>query len=241
MHQLLHLLLEVLAYALGYRYYVWLRSKRGDAISDDRRVWIIIGAAAGALVGSRLLGALEDPAKLAWNAKALFIALNNRTVVGGLLGGLAGVEITKKLVGEKRRTGDLFVFPLLLGMVVGRVGCMLGGLEDNTYGIATTLPWGIDLGDGVHRHPTNAYEIFFLVLLGSMLALTRRRFDLAPGALFKLFMVGYLLFRLWVESIKPDPVVMFGFSSIQIASLLGLLYYYRVWIRPSLLLEKQNA
>lgn len=223
---------------LGYRYYVRLRGRQGDAIADDRRVWIIIGAAAGALLGSRVLGALEDPAKLAWSARSLFIAFNNRTVVGGLLGGLAGVEITKSLVGEKRRSGDLFVFPLVLGMIIGRVGCMLGGMEDNTYGVGTDLPWGIDLGDGVHRHPTNAYEILFLALHWLVLVQVRRRFNLAPGALFKLFMVGYLLFRLAVEFIKPDPVVLGGLSAIQLACVAGLVYYYRVWLRPVTLLEK---
>lgn len=73
------------------------------------------------------------------------------TVVGGLLGGLVGVELSKKIIGVRTSSGDLFSYPLILGMMIGRVGC-LGGLEDNTYGEATTLPWGMDLGDGVMRH-----------------------------------------------------------------------------------------
>ena len=61
------------------------------------------------------------------------------------------------------------VFPLLLGMALGRVGCHLAGLTDGTYGTATTLPWALDLGDGVARHPTNLYEIGFLLLLAGLL------------------------------------------------------------------------
>lgn len=232
MHQILHLIFEVAAFALGFAYYQWLRVGHGDAIPEDKRLWIIIGAAAGALIGSRVLGALEDPARLAWNGPALFVAFNNRTVVGGLLGGLIGVELTKKIIGVRTSSGDLFTYPLILGMMVGRVGCLLGGLDDNTYGVGTELPWGIDLGDGVPRHPTNAYEILWLGLLWLGLRGVERRWRLANGARFKLFMVAYLLFRLLVEAIKPQPVTLLGLSSIQLACVAGLVYYFRVWLMP---------
>ncbi|MBK9765019.1 MAG: hypothetical protein IPO87_17155 [Flavobacteriales bacterium] len=56
MHHILHLVFEIAAFALGFAYYQWLRAKDGDAITEPKRVWIIIGAAAGALLGSRVLG-----------------------------------------------------------------------------------------------------------------------------------------------------------------------------------------
>lgn len=34
----------------------------------------------------------------------------------------------------------------------------------------TTLPWGIDFGDSLLRHPTQLYEIVFLVILGCAIA-----------------------------------------------------------------------
>ena len=229
MSALLHLVFEMLAFITGYRVYVYLRGAQGDAIGDDNRMWIIIGAAAGAFAGSRLLGAMEDPGRWAWNARAMFVALNNRTIVGGLLGGLVGVEFTKKLIGVRQSSGDLFVFPLIIGMIIGRIGCLFAGLEDNTYGIATTLPWGMDLGDGIRRHPTNLYEIGWLLTLGLILVLVDRKWKPRPGMRFALFMAGYLLFRLFVESIKPDPVVLWGLSAIQWAALIGLCYYYGMW------------
>lgn len=240
MHHLLHLVFELAAFAVGYTYFQRLRMGQGDPIPEPKRVWIIIGAAAGALLGSRVLGALEDPAKLAADGWALFIAFNNRTVVGGLLGGLVGVELTKKLIGVSTSSGDLFTYPLILGMMIGRVGCLLGGLEDNTYGTPTDLPWGIDMGDGVRRHPTNVYEILWLGGLWLVLRAIERRWTLADGARFKLFMVGYLLFRLAVEAIKPQPIIAFGLSTIQWACAAGLLYYFRVWMKPrSLVIQPQ--
>ncbi|MBK8226888.1 MAG: prolipoprotein diacylglyceryl transferase [Flavobacteriales bacterium] len=236
MRHFLHLLFEVGAFAFGYAYFARLRALRGDAVAEEKRVWVIIGAAAGALIGSRLLGALEDPALLRWDWRALFAAFNNRTVVGGLLGGLIGVEVTKKIIGERTSTGDLFTFPLILGMLVGRIGCLLGGLEDNTYGIATELPWGIDLGDGVRRHPTNLYEMLWLGALWLGLLAIERRWTLVNGVRFKLFMMGYLAFRLLVDGIKPQPAIALGLSSIQWACLLGLLYYFPAWSRPKRLI-----
>lgn len=240
MHQLLHLIFEIAAFAVGFAYFQRMRSGQGDPIPEPMRVRIIIGAAAGALLGSRVLGALEDPAKLAADGWALFIAFNNRTIVGGLLGGLVGVELTKRIVGVRTSSGDLFTYPLMLGMMVGRVGCLLGGLEDNTYGEPTDLPWGIDLGDGVRRHPTNLYEILWLGVLWVGLRSIERRWTLANGARFKLFMVGYLLFRLAVEVIKPQPIIALGLSTIQWTCVAGLLYYFRVWLAPrSLVVEPQ--
>ena len=74
-------------------------------------------------------------------------------IVGGLLGGWAGVEIAKRVLRIRYSTGDLFVFPLVVGMSIGRVGCFLTGLDDHTCGTWTGLPWAVDFGDGP-RHPT---------------------------------------------------------------------------------------
>ena len=97
-----------------------------------------------------------------------------KTIVGGLLGGWAGVELAKRLMRIRHSTGDAFVFPLILGMAIGRVGCFLTGLSDNTCGLPTRLPWGIDFGDGLPRHPAQLYDIVFLGLLAIALAIYER-------------------------------------------------------------------
>jgi prolipoprotein diacylglyceryltransferase len=146
--------------------------------------------------------------------------LGGKTIVGGLLGGWAGVEIAKKRLGIAHSTGDGYVFPLVLGMSVGRIGCFLTGLADHTYGTHTSLPWAVDFGDGP-RHPTQLYEIGFLLLVGAVF-LARLRRPRANGELFRLFMLGYFAFRLVVEFIKPRYTIPYvGLSSIQIASLIG--------------------
>ena len=130
--------------------------------------WIIVGCILGALAGSKGLSLLESlpEYRQQWNVTHDPVSwFGGKTMVGGLLGGWAGVEIAKKILRVAHSTGDLFVFPLIVGMCLGRVGCFLTGLPDHTYGNATSLPWGVDFGDGP-RHPTQLYEIAFLLLLG---------------------------------------------------------------------------
>jgi prolipoprotein diacylglyceryltransferase len=141
-----------------------------------------------------------------------------KTIVGGLLGGWLGVEIVKRVSGIRRRTGDLFALPLCVGIAVGRVGCLLAGLADDTYGKSTRLPWAVDLGDGIGRHPVQVYEILFLVLLG---VVVRAKIQLPEGARFRIFMAGYLAWRVAIDFLKPQPLV-HGMNLIQWASLAGL-------------------
>jgi prolipoprotein diacylglyceryltransferase len=184
-------------------------------------------------VGARLLYMLQY-----WHALlggGLAAWLGGKSLVGGLLGGLAGVELAKRLVSWRRSTGDGFAWPLLAAIVIGRIGCQLAGLADQTYGNATSLPWGWDYGDGIPRHPTAAYEI---VVLGALaLVLRSRRWSSTPGDRFRVLMVGYLGMRLLMEFLKPPygPAAAntlladrwFFLTAIQWACLAGLAYYSR--------------
>src|SRR5262245_60913376 len=151
--------------------------------------------------------------------------MSGKTVAGGLIGGLFAVELTKRVAGVKRRTGDLFAIPLCAGLAIGRVGCFLGGLQDDAYGVATGAPWGVDFGDGVARHPAQVYEIIWLGLLALWLWRLSGRWR-REGDLFKTFMVAYFSFRLVVEFIKPGWPI-FGLTAIQWASVAMLVYYSR--------------
>ena len=202
------------------------------AISASDRLSVSVGALAGALIGAKLLVLLQHVNLLQQDWQSfLLLALQGKTIVGALLGGLIGVELTKKMIGLRRSTGDSFVFSVIVGMMIGRVGCFLTGLSDRTYGVATALPWGIDFGDGISRHPTQLYEIGFLFGLLILLRYLQKKgcltqkLPLREGDLFKLFMVAYLSFRLAIDFIKPAFKPVLGLSAIQIAALCGLFYY----------------
>ncbi|NEQ79106.1 MAG: prolipoprotein diacylglyceryl transferase [Moorea sp. SIO2I5] len=220
-----HFLFESLGYAIAFR--LLLLKSRQDTIAPSQRSSVIVGGMVGALLGAKGLVLLQH-CYLAWEnwQQLLLLLVQGKTVVGGLLGGLIGVEVTKKLIGIKRSTGDVFVYPLIVGTAIGRIGCFLTGLSDRTYGIATTLPWGVDFGDGIYRHPTQLYEIIFLLALMVFLKISTP-YQRQEGDLFKSYMVAYLGFRFLMDFLKPDFHLIFGLSAIQIACLLGLFYYSR--------------
>lgn len=235
----LHLLFEALAYFVAWRVYRSQRRKLGDPIADETRTTIIVAAILGAAVGSKLLHHLASPAEFleAWHGDDTFALLmhmaGGKTIVGALLGGWFLVEAAKKIFRISSRTGDLFTFPLLIGMVVGRFGCLAAGLEDDTLGAPTDFILGIDFGDGIPRHPAPLYEIAFLILLG--LGLKRylkspfRRFQ-REGDSFRIFLLAYLMFRFFVDFLKPYEVYG-GLRIIQMACLVGATVLLRDLIR----------
>lgn len=222
-HPIWHPILETLAYAAGYATFRRFRDKLGDIIPEPQRWTVIAGAAVGALLGSRILGIAEQwPTALAAARSGHFLAMlfmpGGKTIVGGLMGGWIGVEIVKRVSGIRSRTGDLFVLPLCVGIAVGRIGCFVAGLSDDTYGKPTSLPWAIDFGDGIGRHPTQLYEIVFLAALA--FGLTRRA-PLANGQRFRIFLAAYLGWRIVIDFFKPQPLVG-GMNVIQWACASGL-------------------
>jgi prolipoprotein diacylglyceryltransferase len=223
-----HFVFETLAYAVGFRLYVSLRNRRGDPLLREMRWWVIAAATAGAALGSKVLYWFEDPQLTLANRHNPAFFLGGKTIVGALIGGLVAVEWTKRRLGITQRTGDLFALPLALGIAVGRIGCFLTGLGDNTVGIPTSLPWGVNFGDGP-RHPTQLYEIVFLIFLAIAIEIAARR-PHPEGDLFKLFMTSYLAFRLAIDFLKPEVRVFVGLSSIQWACVAMLVFYFRdIW------------
>lgn len=220
----IHLVLEYAAFIIAFRYYVLLRRRSSDTISSGHRLSIILGAALGALIGSRIMGWLEYPF-VDISVENILPLMNTKTIMGGLFGGLLGVELAKKIIGETQSSGDLFTFPIIVGIFIGRVGCFLAGVNEFTYGIETTLFTGMDLGDGLLRHPLALYELLYLIFLFFILKYIQKNQNLPSGYLFQYFMLTYFGFRFFIEFLKPNEFLLLGLSSIQYLCLICFLYY----------------
>jgi len=221
-----HAVLELAAYAAGFRLYLAARRRGGDVI-DARTRWSVVAAAIlGAGIGSRVLFWFESPALTAARWTDVSYLLSGKTIVGALIGGLIAVEIVKHVMGVRRRTGDLFAVPLAVGIAIGRIGCFLAGLDDQTYGSPSQLPWAVDFGDGVTRHPVQLYESAFAAVLAVWLWRENAR-PHREGSVFRHFMVAYMTWRVVVDALKPEPRVFVGLSSLQIAAL-GVVIYYAI-------------
>jgi phosphatidylglycerol---prolipoprotein diacylglyceryl transferase len=171
----------------------------------------------GALVGAIFVGSLN------LNLAGTF-ALGH-SIAGGIIGGIVGVEIYKWANGLRGSTGRGFVAPLAAGIAVGRLGCFFAGLPDYTYGIPTTLPWGVDFGDGIPRHPVQLYESgAMLVFLVAYLGAIARRSAVFSRDGFYIFVAYYGVQRFVWEFLKPYPTVIGPFNVFHLLCLAMIAY-----------------
>ncbi|WP_144281270.1 prolipoprotein diacylglyceryl transferase [Chryseobacterium echinoideorum] len=221
---LAHPVLETIGIFIGMRYYFYLKRKSKEKLSFNTSAAVLIGATAGALLGSKLIGNLENP-DVFFNDFDFKRFWTNNTIVGGLAFGLMGVEWAKKIVGHKESTGDLIVFPLILAMMIGRIGCFLTGIHEETYGIPTNFIFGMHLGDEYLRHPVALYEIAFLMVLWIVLKIIQRKNKYPSGFVFQIFMLSYFNFRFFLDFIKPKIEIIGKLGTIQVVCLMFILYY----------------
>src|SRR5262249_9047194 len=111
---------------------------------------------AGAVIGAYLSGSFTF-----WGQGVFALA---HSVAGALAGAIVAGELCKLARGIKQSTGIVFVGPFAAGVAVGRWGCLFAGLPDQTFGVPTSLPWAVDLGDGIGRHPVQIYESASMLL-----------------------------------------------------------------------------
>ena len=131
-----------------------------------------------------------------------------RSILGALVGAIAAVEIYKAVAGVRGGTGLIFVAGFATTVMVGRIGCLLSGLDDQTYGVPTGAAWGWDFGDAIPRHPVQLYEsLAMAAFLAYALVSFRRRdaFFLRNG--FYLVVAFYAGQRFLWEFLKPYGAV----------------------------------
>ena len=218
----IHATFQWFAVLVGGQLYLRLQRTSVTRIEGPRFA-VLVGCSVGAGLGSKAVHLLYNPASLEAFVQQPALLLSGQSIVGGLLGGWLGVELAKQFAGVRHSTGDHFVVPILVGLAIGRVGCFVTGLYDETSGSPTTLPWGYDYGDGVHRHPTQLYDIGFAAAGLAAYLRARSHVTWPSGFAFKLLMIAYLTFRLGVDFLKPAPALYLGgLSGIQIACCFGL-------------------
>ena len=219
-----HYVFEWLALAVGLAVYRAGRRKSGVAgLTSQGSFAVLIGCLIGAALGNKLAYQLENPDLWSGSALGLQRWLAGQSLVGALLGGWLGVEIGKRIAGITARTGDDYVPAILAGIALGRIGCFLAGLHDGTFGLPTGLPWGVDFGDGVSRHPTQLYESLLALLALVAWPWWRQPFAASPGLAFRVLMLGYLLWRLEVDTIKPVVhAYTLGWSGLQWLCAVGI-------------------
>lgn len=191
---------------------LWTRLAR----RDDRLVVVYVAALAGAFIGAKLVY-LAAEGWLHWGeANRWLMVATGKSISGALLGGYAAVEIAKRFLGYRGATGDWFAIIAPVGLMIGRIGCLLNGC---CPGRAMEPSW-VTMKDasGVARWPAVPAEfIFNAVMLGVALLLRRRR--LLPGQHFHLYLIAYGVFRFLHEFLRDTPRIAGPFSGYHFAAL----------------------
>jgi phosphatidylglycerol:prolipoprotein diacylglycerol transferase len=197
----------------------FLYAKRRNSLSENS-FYIVIAGLIGGVLGAKIpiwiiyfpqiIAALPDT--------SLF--LSGRTIVGGLIGGTLAVWIVKRKLKLTGRIGNSIAPAVAIGIAIGRLGCFFRGC---CYGQPTNLPWGVNFGDEILRHPTQLYETFFLLTLFIYLHFSFRK-NPPAGTLFDKFLLIYFSFRFIIEFIRVEPKVLFNLTAFQYASLLVIIY-----------------
>jgi prolipoprotein diacylglyceryl transferase len=198
---------------------VWL------VVESRRRHWpkeevipITLAAFVGGVLGARLSMLFFAGPQAAPYVLNYYAYFDPRIGPGSILGAVAGAYIggylMSRLIGKAGCACDAFAPAMALALAVGRIGDFLAG-EDG-LGKPTDLPWGVNVpGVDYLVHPAPLYDAAFnLIWFGVLIAL-RDKPVMQNGNLLKFGLVGYAVFRFFVEFVRNNQVVAFGLTGQQ--------------------------
>lgn len=189
----------------------WYRRAKGQS----GLLIIYLGALVGGFAGAKLAYLLAE-GWLDWSRPDRWLRwATGKSVLGGLLGAYAGVEITKKVVGHAQSTGDAFAVIVPLGILLGRVGCFLNGC---CLGRPMAGVFAVRDATGMPRWPAPFVEGAFQVVMLAIIVLLKRR-GLLRDRLFFLYLSAYGLFRFFHEFVRDTPKIALGLSGYQCIAL----------------------
>lgn len=207
------------------------RQRRLD-LTRSQRLLIGVAAFVGSMVGAKT-PFLGDRGWGAFYDGTVWFA-DGKTILGGIVGGYAAVELAKWIGNIRTRTGDAFALPVAVAVAIGRIGCFVAGC---CYGRVTTLPWGVGFplaqdDFGVLRHPTQLYELaFHSVAAATLLVMDRKRW--LVGNQLKAYLIAYMIYRFLSEWLRPESTVLLNLTVYQLVSVLIAAILMLLWVRDS--------
>jgi phosphatidylglycerol:prolipoprotein diacylglycerol transferase len=191
---------------------LWTRLAR----RDSRLMLVYIAALTGAFLGAKIVY-LAAEGWLHWHDPNRWrILATGKSITGALLGGYAAVEIAKRLLGYRGVTGDWFAIIAPVGIMLGRIGCLMQGC---CLGRVCEASWyTLHDSHGVARWPAVPVEFLFNALMLAVILVLRWRKSL-PGQHFHIYLIAYGIFRFFHEMLRDTPQIAGPFSGYQFAAL----------------------
>lgn len=176
---------------------------------------VVLWAIPLGIVGARTWHVLTHP----WDyfgadnnpVTVLYIWQGGMAIFGGILFGALGAFIAVKRGGQRLGPlADSLAPGLLLAQALGRWG---NYFNQELYGSATTLPWGLEIdaqhlpdgyAEGTLFHPTFLYECLANLIFAGLLIWLDRKVRFKSGQVFALYLVCYGLTRICMEYLRLD-------------------------------------
>jgi prolipoprotein diacylglyceryl transferase len=199
--------------ALGVMAAVWLSQKRWQAAGGDPDdiSRLAMWAVPAGLIGARLYHVITDWRFSDGWAAPFKIWEGGLGIPGGIAAGvLVGIWYVRRQGWDLPTMLDAVVPALPLAQAIGRLG---NWFNQELFGGPTDLPWALEI-DPQHRppeyidqptfHPTFLYEALWNLALVGVLIWLGRSGRLRKGALLAVYVFGYLVARLWLETVRID-------------------------------------
>lgn len=204
-----------------------------EGLDPEKAFTLLIYVMLGGILGSKLYYAVDVSLREGTAFLSLFFARDGITWYGGLILATLVGAVGCRIHGVPIRTfANCTVVGGAVGQALGRVGCFLVG---DDYGRITDLPWGIAFPRGAPPtfdpvHPTQLYEIAWLLPVAALLWKRRRRSPFLFGEYIFLNGLGRMLIEIW----RVNPTVAWGLTEPQwigagltLAGSIGWLAYRR--------------
>ena len=210
------------------------RYKADLNLATFEKIWLALAAFTGAILTAKIPYLVPG---LPGFKDADSLLIGGKTILFGMVGGYLGVELAKRSIGLKTKTGDSFVVPVAASIAIGRIACFCGGC---CYGTPTELPWGIVFPkiDNLARHPTQFYESAFH-LMAAILAAGMIRRQLLKGQLIKAYFIAYFCYRFVTEYIRPEARIHSGLTAYQWSVMFLIPLFVWLWWRDARYFREQ--
>jgi prolipoprotein diacylglyceryl transferase len=202
-----------LAIAFGVFAGVWLVQKRWSAQGGDPEdiSTIAMWSVPAGLIGARVYHVFTDWRFDEGFAEPFKIWEGGLGIPGGIAAGVfMALWIIKRNGWDRGQLLDVAAPGLPLAQAIGRIG---NWFNQELFGGPTDLPWGVEIAPE-HRpdeyidkeafHPTFLYESLWNLGLVLFIIWVGKTKKLVSGGLLAVYILGYLVARLWLETVRID-------------------------------------